>query len=205
MDKQAEIKKVVENLLKQLKSSQLDYQNIELIIERSIKQTDRFSDKSHVLRTISEQISFSFGINPHLLYDYLQVPIIVTISELSLDTPTYKKILEFINNIKIKYGVFINSLLVANREPFSITGVETSVGHNESMHVIRFIRGDGQVLEGMFKPAALMAILASLTDTLKISLERGIYNLDKNVIELYLGQSEELKKLLNQLLESENK
>ncbi|MCM3527833.1 hypothetical protein M4D56_01825 [Cytobacillus oceanisediminis] len=200
MDPQTQWKDTTQELLRQLKKSDVDYKLLDTLI-KSLLETD---NKSSSLRNIQDLLAQFFQINPNLFIDYMNVPVIFKIDDLSLDSPTYKRVLENLNDIKLKYGIHIRELITNQREPFSITSVETSISHNESTHTIRFIRGDGMTLDGMFKPVSLMGIVASLTSSLRISMEKGIYNLDPQIIDLYLSESKELEKFLKQLLENAN-
>lgn len=196
MDQQEQWKLNLEELLKQLKRSPLDYQMIEVVLKGGLN-SNNFS-----LGEFNQQFNNYFHSNPALFQEYMEVPQIFSIADLSLDSPTYKKALDFINNIKLTYGSRIRKFIIASRDPFIISSVETNIAHNETSHTIKFERGDGEALNGTFKPASLMAILASLTGALRFSLERGIFNIDQNVLDLYLSESAELKKSLEELMES---
>lgn len=196
MDNNSQLQTNLKNFLEQLKQSGVDYLLIETIFEYSFKN----SECNTAIRLIQDQFFSYFKINPLYLFEYMQFQGSLSISDLSLDAATYKKMLGSINLLKVKYGGIVSNYLQTLREPFLISSVETNVARNESMHTLRIVRGDGQKFEGMFKPASLMPIIEALMNSLRMSMERGIYNIDPNIIEMYLKGSAEFNDYLHTLL-----
>jgi len=190
------LKNNLKKFIMQLKTIE-EYQNlIENIIELHLK----FDEKSDLVRNIHGNLSNTMQTDAFILFDYFMYPTYLDIEELELDKPRYKSCLDCINRLKRKYGGFFSQLITVNRNPFFINSVETSVSNSDSMHSIRISRADGKTLDGVFKSDTMMLIVSNLISALQMSMEKGIFNINEQIVNNYIEQSKNLENYLNGLM-----
>ena len=68
------------------------------------------------------------------------------------------------------------------------------------MHNIELTRADGKNLSAMFTSESLMLIITSMLNALEKSMTDGIYTINNEVLNGYLSSSEQLKQLINILV-----
>jgi hypothetical protein len=138
------------------------------------------------------------------LLSYLQYNETLNPRDIGLNPQVYRNIFECINKLKFKYGFMLRKMLSYTQIPFLISGVETIVGPNNSLHKIKFTRTDGKALEGLFQPESLMQIISSLTSALKFSMEQGIFNLNDITVDNYLKINEDVTKYINSIIKNQS-
>lgn len=126
------------------------------------------------------------------------------INDLELNPGEYRKLLEFINKLKLTYGGILDDLVRKSKDPFIIAGFQTNIREGETTHLLRIIRNDGETFETNFKPAGMLVLLSGLIESIRLSMEKGVYNISQNAIDSYLTESEAMKQYILKLME-ENK
>jgi|GEM_PF-5921711 hypothetical protein len=107
-----------------------------------------------------------------------------------------------INRLKMKYGYFINELLKRIQNPFLIAGAEFNVENGSSIHRFSLRRVDGMYFEAQFNPGTFLPIVNLCINSLRQSIERGIYNLNEQDIMNFLTESNQLADLFKSLLQT---
>lgn len=108
--------------------------------------------------------------------------------------------IENINKLKRKYGYLINELLKRIQNPFLISGAETNVEHGSSIHKVSISRADGTRFDAQFTPGVFLPVLTLFINSVRQSIEKGIYNLNEQDIINFVVESGQLTDLLQSLL-----
>jgi len=170
------------------------------VIPRIIKLHFEVDNKDDLIANLHMHISEMINSDANILFEYLSYGRTLEIKEFQ-NKGKYKRALECINNIKIEYGSLIRVLYNGYKTPFIINSLQTNINNGDSTHEIKFSRADGKSLSGQFKPNILLPILSSLINSLKKSIENGVYNLNTGDIERFLHTSKEFNKFLESLLD----
>lgn len=189
------LKQDLEDFIKRLK----EVEEYPALIEDIIELHLRFDNTKVLLKNIEKSINDVVKVRGSVLFNYFQLPRFFSIEELNLNASEYSMCLKFINNLKKKYGGFFSRILEIDRNPFFINSIETSVGRLDSIHSIKFTRVDGEALNALFKPNILMSMITNLINVLQSSMERGIFDINEQVVKDYMIQSKKMENYLSNL------
>lgn len=192
-----ELKKNFKELIEMSKT--LDTRDIDLI-EQTIDHNLKHESRESVMRNLTESFKVLNGFKIDTFFMYMKLPTLHKLD--NSKNKTEEHLLQTMNKIKIKYGNILGSIFDASREPFIISGVESSVMHKQSSHRLKFVRADGKVLDGEFNTTSMLSILTTLSATLKVSMEKGVFNTDSHMIFNYLETSNELNAILKHIIEN---
>lgn len=197
-----EARNAVINRLKDFISKAKLINDYDKILEDVFDLHFRVDDKADIITQINIHICEVFHADGMALLDYLQSTETFTPNILDMDPGKYRNIINCINNLKIKYGVTIRKLANAQKSPFLINTVESSVSGGQTLHKIKISRGDGNYLEGLFSPESLMALITALTNSMEIAMKQGIYNLNNITLKNYLEEVNQLSEYLDNIIKS---
>ncbi|GEM_PF-4724265 len=155
-------------------------------------------DKATAFRRLQQHLGEFYLCDPGILIDYLQLPIWIHESEVEKD---FDKGIKHINSMKIKYGLLIREYRECWKSPFLINTVEANVENNESIHNITIGRADGISIKGQFKPQSILPIIQMLMSSAQMAIDKGVYNLNRELIENYIKTSSEFNEFLTKLIE----
>lgn len=200
MNKETQVKQNLSEFLKQLKQNGERYQLLENVIENNLKYSKGFD----AITNIEESLIYTFQTNSIAFFDYISFHRTFEIGELDINQSEYKKVLEYINVIKFKFGSILEDLVNKSKDPFIIAGFQSNVREGESTHLLRIIRNDGETFETNFKPGGMLTLVGGLIGSVRLSLEIGVYNINQEAIDKYLSEAEALKKHLESIISASN-
>lgn len=187
------IKRNLKSFLKNLKRIEEYYNLLPEIVEWYLHN----NDKSNIISDLRIHITETFQIDASALFDYL----VYNKKFEDLGNDEYKKPLECVNKIKMQYGPILRKYVNGNRNPFLINGIETNIDNNSTVHHMKFIRSDGEELKGQFRPDILLNLSLGIINSLKQSMDKGIYNIPEEIVDNYLKKSKDFNVFLNKIKE----
>lgn len=170
------------------------------VILGTIIETHLQKDNDDIfVRNLTQHLSEVFNANAFSLIAYLQFPKVYNLNELNLDAK-YKKALDCINKLKLKYGFVIRDLFMKSQSPLLITSIDVSVNIGNSLHNLKVIRGDGNALNGFCNSEMLMSFITRLLASLQASMEQGVYNFSDVTVKNFLTQNKHFEEYFVKLI-----
>lgn len=109
-------------------------------------------------------------------------------------------IVKYINLLKKKYGYIIRKSIAVSRDPLVINGLEMNFSDSSSYASLKISRNDGESLNGIVTAQQLLNLIQGFTNATLGMLEKGIYNLDINMIKSSIESSKALTNKLESLI-----
>ncbi|WP_316570680.1 hypothetical protein [Neobacillus sp. YIM B06451] len=106
------------------------------------------------------------------------------------------KFIKEINILKMKYGYFLKNNIQKMKNPFMLNFAETNIEPGGAEHKLSFQRADGKRLDVMFTPGTLLPIISLLSTAAIKSINEGVYQLNEEIIDFYLNESDKLISIL---------
>ncbi|MGA4486516.1 hypothetical protein ACPA3B_24265 [Bacillus bombysepticus] len=164
---------------------------LESIFDNHLKKTTQFN-----ITELESHISMTFQADPTWLLSYIIDDSFNDYIELDFKNPFYK----CIHKLKLKYGFFLQKSLSKDSLPFVLSSTEVNVQKRSTLHPIIFKRTDGVEFKAYVNADMLLGTLGTLAAATKGALEKGIYSLDREEINTYLSQTNELIDFLFNLM-----
>ncbi|CAI3206099.1 hypothetical protein [Clostridium neonatale] len=195
-----EIRENITNGLRVFINNAVNIPQASNIIKTIFDSHFKFDNKIDLIRNLNQHIFETFKCNPSMLMNYFQFNGEISLEEFFLKKKNYEKIAKSIEEIGYKYGFFIRELISLQQSPFIIKTASFSIANGGSLHNIELTRADGKNLSAMFTSESLMLIITSMLNALEKSMTDGIYTINNEVLNGYLSSSEQLKQLINILV-----
>lgn len=151
--------------------------------------------------TLVTVISEMFKINANILIEYICSFENFTKDDLNLED---NELLDFINEIKLKYGYFMRISRNRIRSPFGIKEIQGNVGQGFSHNILKIIRCDDKDITLSCNTQDLVNIATTVNQMLFNSISVGVYNLDLNSIKSLLSINKELNAKIEEIVNGIN-
>ena len=170
--------------------------NYKDLLSSAFEFSFRFQDKN-VESCLISVISETFKVNGGILIDYLCSPESFTSDDLNLAD---NGLVNFINELKFKYGFFIRISRDRARNPFGIKEIQANVGQGFSHNTLRITRFDEENMTFSCSAQDLVHLLNSVNGMLLNTLMVGVYNVNLDTIKLLLSQNKELNAKIEEII-----
>lgn len=155
------------------------------------------SDNDNMISDLLSNLNETFLIDCNELLNYFFVIGYLTAEQIGI---TDLEIVEYVNLLKKKYGYVIRKAMAICKDPLIIGGFEANFSDSSSYASIKFSRNDKESLTGIATTQQLLILCQGITNITLGMLEKGVYNLDLNIIKSYLESNEMLSDKLNSLI-----
>lgn len=171
------------------------------LLNSAFELSFRFQEEN-VESCLMSVISEMFKVNSTILVDYLCSPDNFTSDDLNLAD---NGLMNFINELKLKYGFFIRTSRDRTRNPFGIKEIQGTVGQGLSHNTLRITRFDEESITLSCNAQDLVHLLNSVNGMLLNTISVGVYNLNLDTINLLLNQGKELNSKIEAIINASNK
>ena len=151
--------------------------------------------------SFSGDINSSFNVDPDVLFAYFCTDEYINLASFVIKSNINKLGLEFINKLKRKYGSYFKDLMISSKNPYLLKLIQTSIEGKGQTHLMKFIRADETEFNAMYTCESLMQSITSLTNALQLSMERGTYYIEDEIVLSYTETNKKLEIFLESIKE----
>lgn len=152
---------------------------------------------NEMVSDLLENLNETFLIECNELINYFFVKGYLTADEIGIGD---SDIVKYVNLLKKKYGYIIRKSMATSKDPLVISGFETNFSDTSSYSSIKFLRNDGEYLNGIVTTQQLLVLSQGLANATLAMLEKAVYNLDLKTVKDSIASNNRLSDKLYSLI-----
>lgn len=158
-------------------------------------------NKDNMNVELQNYLIINFKANPQVLIEYMCIPEYFTADEIGIAD---NGLVNFLNDLKVKYGVLIAQSQEKVKRPFGLKNIQLSIGKGQSHHIITLTRVDGETLMLSTALEDLINLSESSTHAFVTALAAGSYNINENQLKVLSEKLQEATNAINEKLSEAN-
>lgn len=139
-------------------------------------------DKLNMHRYLINYLIMHFNANPQILLAYMSFPEYADSNKVGISD---SGLMKFINELKLKYGLVLSDSQEIVKRPFGLRDMQTSIGREQSHHIVTVSRVDGQTLNLSCTAEDLINLSQTSIQAFITAIDTGAYNLNGNMLSMF--------------------